>query len=104
MVPYHWQYLPLFIQILAAFGLGAGMVLASWFAIFARPLMNRFSRVTHGRHRAAALLTVLLLLLVLVPIGVFAVSLVSAAMDLIDTVIKSRGGKQALEAIVSGSG
>jgi NADH-quinone oxidoreductase subunit A len=31
MVPYHWQYLPLFIQILAAFGLGAGMVLASWF-------------------------------------------------------------------------
>ena len=80
------------------------LVLASWFAIFARPLMNRFSRVTHGRHRAAALLTVLLLLLVLVPIGVFAVSLVSAAMDLIDTVIKSRGGKQALEAIVSGSG
>jgi len=31
MVPYHWQYLPLFLQILAAFGLGAGMVLASWF-------------------------------------------------------------------------
>jgi NADH-quinone oxidoreductase subunit A len=31
MVPYHWQYLPLFMQILAAFGLGAVMVLASWF-------------------------------------------------------------------------
>ena len=31
MIPYYWQYLPLLMQILAAFGLGAGMVLASWF-------------------------------------------------------------------------
>ena len=30
MIPYHWQYLPLLMQILAAFGLGAGMVVASW--------------------------------------------------------------------------
>jgi NADH-quinone oxidoreductase subunit A len=30
MIPYHWQYLPLFLQILAAFGLGAVMVAASW--------------------------------------------------------------------------
>ena len=30
MVPYHWQYLPLFLQIIAAFGLGAVMVAASW--------------------------------------------------------------------------
>ena len=30
MVPYHWQYIPLFLQILAAFGLGAVMVAASW--------------------------------------------------------------------------
>ena len=31
MVPYHWQYLPLFLQITAAFGVGAVMVIASWF-------------------------------------------------------------------------
>lgn len=31
MIPYHWQYLPLFLQILVAFGMGAGMVTASWF-------------------------------------------------------------------------
>ncbi|MGB9408314.1 MAG: NADH-quinone oxidoreductase subunit A [Terracidiphilus sp.] len=31
MIPYHWQYLSLFLQILAAFGLGLGMVVASWF-------------------------------------------------------------------------
>ena len=30
-IPYHWQYLPLLLQILVAFGLGAGMVGASWF-------------------------------------------------------------------------
>lgn len=30
-IPYHWQYLSLFLQILVAFGMGAGMVLASWF-------------------------------------------------------------------------
>jgi NADH-quinone oxidoreductase subunit A len=39
MVPYYWQYLPLLMQILAAFGLGAGMVVASWFI---------------GRHRNSA--------------------------------------------------
>lgn len=31
MVPYYWQYLPLLMQILAAFLLGLGMVVASWF-------------------------------------------------------------------------
>lgn len=30
-IPYFWNYLPLFMQILAAVGLGAGMILASWF-------------------------------------------------------------------------
>jgi len=31
VIPYYWQYLPLLMQILAAFGLGVGMVVASWF-------------------------------------------------------------------------
>ncbi|HEX7596858.1 MAG TPA: hypothetical protein VF518_01520, partial [Polyangia bacterium] len=61
------------------------IVLATWFAIFARPLMKTVSRVTRGRHRAAAVLTLLLLLLVLVPIGVLASLLVSATADLIET-------------------
>jgi NADH-quinone oxidoreductase subunit A len=39
MIPYHWQYLPLLMQIVAAFGLGAMMVTASWFV---------------GRHRNSA--------------------------------------------------
>ena len=31
MIPYSWQYLPLLLQIVAAFALGLGMVVASWF-------------------------------------------------------------------------
>jgi NADH-quinone oxidoreductase subunit A len=30
MIPYQWQYLPLFLQIVAAFGVGLLMVIASW--------------------------------------------------------------------------
>jgi NADH-quinone oxidoreductase subunit A len=30
-IPYHWQYVPLLLQILVAFGMGAGMVAGSWF-------------------------------------------------------------------------
>jgi len=80
------------------------IVLATWFAILARPLMKTVSRFTRGRHRAAAVLTLLLLLLVLVPIGVLASLLVSATADLIETLLKSTGGKHALSAIVSSGG
>ncbi|HEX7730842.1 MAG TPA: NADH-quinone oxidoreductase subunit A [Terracidiphilus sp.] len=31
MIPYHWQYLPLFLQIAVAFGLAALFVVMSWF-------------------------------------------------------------------------
>ncbi len=31
MVPYHWQYLPLLMQILVAVLLAAGIIVASWF-------------------------------------------------------------------------
>jgi len=39
MIPYHWQYLPLLLQIVVAFGLAGTMVVASWFV---------------GRHRNSA--------------------------------------------------
>ncbi len=39
MIPYHWQYLPLLMQILVAFGMGSAIVTASWFI---------------GRHRNSA--------------------------------------------------
>ncbi|MGA7856566.1 MAG: NADH-quinone oxidoreductase subunit A, partial [Terracidiphilus sp.] len=39
MIPYHWQYLPLFLQIVFAFALAGFMVVGSWFV---------------GRHRNSA--------------------------------------------------
>jgi len=30
MIPYYWQYLPLLLQILAAVGMGVGMIAGSW--------------------------------------------------------------------------
>jgi NADH-quinone oxidoreductase subunit A len=39
MIPYYWQYLPLFMQIVFVFLLGLGMVVGSWFV---------------GRHRNSA--------------------------------------------------
>ena len=30
-IPYHWQYLPLLLQVVVAFALGGAMVTASWF-------------------------------------------------------------------------
>jgi len=39
MIPYHWQYLPLLMQVVVAFGLAAFMVTLSWFI---------------GRHRNSA--------------------------------------------------
>lgn len=80
------------------------LVLAAWFAVLARPLMRRLARITRGRHRAAAAITLLLLLAVLVPMGLFLASLVSAAVDLVRSVLQSQGGRAALEAIVSGGG
>jgi hypothetical protein len=64
--------------------------------------MKRLSGILRGRHRAAAVLTVLLLLLVLVPLGLIVASLISASSELLETLLKSKGGKHALAAIVSG--
>jgi predicted PurR-regulated permease PerM len=80
------------------------LVLACWFAVLARPLMERLERIMRGLQRAAAVIITLLLLLVLVPLGLFLASLVSAAVDLVQTMLQSQGGRQALEAVVSGSG
>jgi predicted PurR-regulated permease PerM len=80
------------------------LVLATWFAIFARPLMGKVTRITRGRHRAAAVLTLLLLLLVLVPLGLFVAAIVSAATELFGTLLKSKGGKDVFQALVSGTG
>jgi NADH-quinone oxidoreductase subunit A len=46
--PYFWNYLPLLMQILAAVGLGAGMVLGSWFIGRHRPSKTKLAAYECG--------------------------------------------------------
>jgi predicted PurR-regulated permease PerM len=82
--------------------LWAPLVLATWVAVMARPLMLKIAKATHGRHRAAGALVVLLVMVIFVPIAGSAVSLARGAIDLGQSLMKSHGAKSALIAIVSG--
>lgn len=83
---------------------GPWLILALWFGGLARPLHRRWLRRLGGRHRAAAVLTTLLFLVVLTPPAILAVSLVRDGVDLGHRVLKSGSSRQALEAIVAPDG
>lgn len=59
------------------------VVLAIWLSVFARPLHDRLTRGLGGRSHAAALITLVLLLLVLVPIGAVLTILVIDSVSLV---------------------
>lgn len=83
--------------------LGGPLLLATWMAHLLRPVYRRVVRRFSGRDRAGAFLTVALLLALLAPIAGAAIPLVSGVRDLVDVLMKSEGGKGALEALVSRS-
>ncbi|MDB4940570.1 MAG: hypothetical protein JWP97_104 [Labilithrix sp.] len=82
--------------------LWAPLVLAAWVAVLCRPLLLRFSKITHGRDRAAAGLTALLVTLILLPVGLALLSLVRGAADLGRGLLQSNGLKSGLVSVVSG--
>lgn len=82
--------------------LWAPLVLAAWVAVMARPLVMRIAKLTGGRDRAAGALVVALVMLILVPAGLAAVSLTRGATELGRGLLASKGAKGALVAIVSG--
>src|SRR5688572_15324452 len=82
--------------------LWTALVLAAWVGKLARPLVRRFSRAVGGRERAAAVLTILLLLALVVPCVLLLAALTGDAIELVRRVLASQGGRGALEAIVSG--
>lgn len=84
-----------------ALPLWVALVLGAWFAMLARPLHRRLSRVLGDRGRLAAVLSVALLLFLVVPLLLAAASLFSGALDYGQRILASPGGKQALQAIVS---
>ncbi len=88
-----WVFLPLWPY----------LVLAVWFASFARPLLERFAKRFRGRRWAAALLTLSLFVLVLGPIVFIGIALTADAIELARRISTSESGQSALQAIVSPS-
>jgi predicted PurR-regulated permease PerM len=83
--------------------LGAPILLSAWFAMFMRPVLVRATRLLHGRERAAAAVTVGLLLSALVPVVLVIASAVSNVVELARWFLKSESGRAALEQIVRGA-
>jgi predicted PurR-regulated permease PerM len=80
------------------------LILASWTAELARPLLERFERRLRGRRAAAAVLSLMLFLALLIPVGLVTLAVVSGAHDLWQAVAESSSAKSALEAIAAGTG
>lgn len=80
------------------------LTLAAWFSVLARPMVERLSRVTRGRRPAAAIATLLLLVISIGPIVGIIVALSADAAELVQQVMSTRSGRQAVIAIVSPDG
>jgi predicted PurR-regulated permease PerM len=80
------------------------LTLAAWFAALARPLSGRLARVTHGQRTAAAILTMALLVAMIAPVVGLVVTLSADATALVQQVMQTRSGRQAVIAIVSPDG
>jgi predicted PurR-regulated permease PerM len=78
------------------------LLLSLWASALGRPLLARIKQRVGGSSRAAALLVMALIVVVIVPPVVVAISLTGDLVDLANRIASSAGGKQALQALVSG--
>lgn len=79
------------------------LVLAVWTAALARPLLVRLERLLKGRRRAAAILSLLLFLFLLLPVGVIVLGVVSGAQELVRIIAQASSTKSALVVIAAGT-
>ena len=95
-----------FLTVVVFAPLWSAVILAAWFAGLTRPLLTKLTRMFGGRYWAgtAAALTTLLVLAFILPALFLFVALAGDAVDLVRRVLASRGGRDALQAIVSGDG
>lgn len=84
--------------------IGGPLLLAAWMAHLFRPLYRKVVKRFSGRERAAAFLTVGLFLALVLPLAAAAITLASGARELVTILVRSEGGKGALEALVSKGG
>ena len=77
------------------------LLLAIYFAIVVYPLFQKLSRRLHGRTRAAALFTLLLLVLVLAPAVLASLSVYRGAVELVSRLRDASDSSEALRQLVS---
>lgn len=80
------------------------LTLAAWFSALARPMVERLAHITHGRRPAAAIATLILLVISIGPLVGMIVALSADAAELVNEVMSTRSGRQAVIAIVSPDG
>jgi predicted PurR-regulated permease PerM len=81
--------------------LWAPLLLASWMAMVVRPLHARLVRRVKGSGRAAAVVTVLLVVLSLAPVVLMSLSLIAATVDLVERLQTSGGAREALQTLLA---
>jgi predicted PurR-regulated permease PerM len=101
-VSFHWLLvLACAAAALTLVPLWAPLLLASWMAMVVRPLHARLVRRVKGSGRAAAVVTVLLVVLSLAPLVVMSLSLIGAAADLVQRAQSSGGVREALQTLLA---
>jgi predicted PurR-regulated permease PerM len=101
-VSFHWLLvLACAAAALTLVPLWAPLLLASWMAMVVRPLHARLVRRVKGSGRAAAVVTVLLVVLSLAPLVVMSLSLIGAAADLVARAQSSGGVREALQTLLA---
>ncbi len=78
------------------------LALAAWFSALARPTLEKIAHVCGGRRRAAALVTLALLVAVVAPIALVLGSLTLDAIGLVRSLSDAQSGDAALRDLVSG--
>lgn len=83
------------------------LLLATWTAALTRPLLSRFERWLKGRRRAAATVSLLLFLVLLMPLSIMLLGVVAGAQELLRVISQASSTKGVLVALsepTSGAG
>lgn len=82
--------------------LWASLVLGAWFAMLCRPIVARLEHPLRGRSRAAALVTIGLLVLIVAPLALAIFALYGAALDFAQYVTSTTDVRALLRGLASG--
>jgi predicted PurR-regulated permease PerM len=102
MTPLRWTLLALCAAALfVLWPLWPALLLAAWTAELTRPLLLRFERGLKGRRRAAAALSLLLFVVLVLPLVLMTVGVISGAQELLATARTSPSARGALQTLLS---